>query len=92
METEEIIMPTEEEKKTFFAHQHELYKWAFSLTQEQIDFICNGGWYNNAIKGYLIAAAKVADFTNEQTRALLDGLRWALSEKDKAEAEKVKFD
>lgn len=36
-------------------------------------------------------AAKVANFTDEQTKALLARLRFALSEKNKAEAEKVNF-
>ena len=63
--------------------------WAKSLTDNQIEFLCNGGWYNNTIKGYLIEAAKIAGFDEEQTRSLLNGLRIALSEKTCSEAKKV---
>lgn len=67
----------------------ELYRWANSLTQSQIDYLCNGGWYNCTIKGYLISAALEAGFTDEQISELLDGLRWAFSLKDKSDADKV---
>lgn len=67
----------------------ELYRWANSLTQSQIDYLCNGGWYNCTIKGYLISAAQEAGFTDEQISELLDGLRWAFSLKDKSDADKV---
>lgn len=70
----------------------ELYNWANSLTQSQIDYLCNGGWYNNTIKGYLISAAQEAGFTNEQISELLNGLRFAFSLKDKADADRIYHD
>lgn len=84
-----IELPTDEEIKGLFAKEKELFEWAQSLTQEQIDYLCNGGWYNNTIRGYLIAAARNADFTDEEIKNLLGGLRFALSEKNKNEAEQV---
>ena len=89
-EREELIeLPTDEEIKEVFAKERKLLAWAQSLTQEQIDYLCNGGWYNNTIRGYLIAAAKNADFDDEEIKNLLGGLRFALSEKNKKEAEQV---
>jgi len=84
-----IELPTDEEIKELFEKDKALFEWAQTLTQEQIDYLCNGGWYNNTIRGYLIAAAKNADFTDEEIKNLLGGLRFALSEKNKKEAEQV---
>lgn len=70
----------------------ELYNWANSLTQSQIDYLCNGGWYNDTIKGYLISAAQEVGFTNEQILELLNGLRFAFSLKDKAYADRLYHD
>ena len=70
----------------------ELLKWAQTLSQEQVNFLFNGGWYNSTIKGYLIAAAQNADFTKEQTKELLDGLRHALDVKDKTDADTIYHD
>ena len=67
----------------------ELMNWAMSLSKEQIAYLCDGGWYNNTIKGYLISAAKKADFSNEQIKLLLNGVRFALSELDKNDADNV---
>ena len=67
--------------------KHELIKWAKSVSQEQINYLLNGGWYNNAIKGYLMLAAEEASFTQEQINSLLGGMMKALSNYDKATAE-----
>lgn len=67
----------------------ELYRWAQSLTKEQIAYLCDGGWYNNTIRGYLIAAADNARFDNAQTDKLMDGLRDALSELPMRKAEQI---
>ena len=80
---------SEEERKAYWNHQNELLKWAHSLTEEQIDFLCNGGWYNSTIKGYLISAAKEAEFTEEQTKKLLQGLRYVLDTKEQKDADRI---
>ena len=67
----------------------ELYRWAQSLTKEQIAYLCDGGWYNNTIKGYLIAAADNAGLDDEQTDKLMDGLRDALSAMPMRKAEQI---
>lgn len=63
--------------------------WAQSLTESQIDFLCDGGWYNNTIEGYLILAAQEADFTKEQIKALKRGLKSALDWNSKTDADKA---
>ena len=88
-EPEGTGISTAEEAQEIISDQHELMSWARSLTQDQIDFLFNGGWYNNTIKGYVIAAAKDADFTDKQIEDLLAGMLSALSEKDKAAADKL---
>ena len=65
---------------------NELLEWARSLTKNQIEFLCNGGWYNDTIKGYLIAAADNAGMDREQIHKLLNGLEWAFSEKTMRDA------
>lgn len=79
--------PLDEELKAAADKEHELIKWAKSVNQDQINFLLNGGWYNNAIKGYLMLAAEEASFTNEQINALLGGMMKALSNYNKSEAE-----
>ena len=62
--------------------------WAKSLTKEQINFLCDGGWYNNTIEGYLILAAERAEFTKPQINRLRKCLKDAFSCFSKEEAEK----
>jgi len=63
--------------------------WANSLTKDQIDFLCDGGWYNNAMRGYLIKAAKYAEMDDKQISELLEGLDVAFDNYDKQDAEKT---
>ena len=88
-DTEYIVIPSEEEIKADFEKYGKMLAWAHTLSQEQMDFLCNCGWYNNTIRGYLIAAAREAEFSDEQIRQLLSGLRWAFSEKTKADADEI---
>ena len=80
-------VPSDEEVRTAAEKQHKLIQWAQSLTQEQINFLLDGGWYNKAIRGYLIVAAENADLSNEQLNALQNGLSIALDDYNKAAAE-----
>lgn len=83
MEIKPIILPSKEHS------EDTLYKWANSLTEIQRDYLFNGGWYNHTVRSYLVAAALEADFTREQTKELLNGLRFAFSTKDKSDVEKL---
>ena len=87
-EDEEVDkLPSNEEIKAAAEKQIKLTKWAQSVSQEQLQFLLDGGWYNSAIKGYLLLAAEEASFTNEQKNALLGGIMKALSNYNKADAE-----
>lgn len=88
-DTEYIVLPTEEEIKADLEKYQKLLDWAHTLSPDQKDFLFNAGWYNDTIRGYLIAAAREAEFTDEQIHQLLIGLKWALSEKTKADADEV---
>lgn len=80
-------LPSDEEIRAAAEKQIKLTKWAQSVSQEQLQFLLDGGWYNSAIKGYLLLAAEEASFTNDQKNALLGGIMKALSNYNKAEAE-----
>lgn len=98
-----IPLPTEEERAEWArqAEEHQkLYEWAWSLDKKQINILCDMGYYNDTMKGYLIAACKIArdlepdndknkvNLTDGQIHTLLLGLKWALDEKSKEDAEK----
>lgn len=84
-----LLLPSKEEREAHSKKTIELMNWSASLSKDQIDYLCNGGWYNNAIYGYLIAAAQESGFTDDQISELIGGLRFALSKKDKQEAEEL---
>lgn len=84
-----IITPTQEEVERVSKEFAECMAWAQSLTENQIAFLCDGGWYNNAIEGYLILAAQEANFTKEQIKALKKGLKSALDWHSKTDADKA---
>lgn len=88
-EADTIELPTEEQHRDFWQHEHELTTWMQSLTPEQIDKLCNAGYYNNAIKGYLLAAAKESGLNAEQQQELLNNLRYCLDTLTKAEADQL---
>lgn len=86
-EDELNAFPSDEGIRAAAEKQAKLTKWAQGLSQEQLQFLLDGGWYNNTIKGYLLFSAEIADFTTEQQNMLLGGLRIALDRYDKKEAE-----
>ena len=88
-EPDGIVLPSADEMRDFWQHENELTAWMRSITPEQIDKLCNAGHYNNAIKGYLLAAAKEAGMDHDQQQALLNALRYCLDTLTKADAEQV---
>ena len=60
----------------------------FKLTPEERYHICDMGFFNGAIQGYMIRAMKVAGFQPDEIRRAVGGLGWALDELTAAEAEK----
>lgn len=85
----EIETPNPEEIKAAQEQFKQLSGWAQGLTAEQRAFLMDGGWYNDAIKGYLIKAMQNADFSQEDIGKALNGLRWALDEMTSTEAAEV---
>lgn len=81
-------LPSAEELEAAAENFEKLLRWAQSLSQEQIDFLLDNGWYQNAMKGYLLIAAEEAALTKEQKKSLLIGMVEAISNYNKSEAEK----
>ena len=71
--------------ETNWSHE-ELYAWMRTLSEQQIYYLCNAGWYNDIMKGYLVRAAKIAKISRKGTDKLLHGMHWALDEMDAKEA------
>lgn len=84
-----IELPSDDEIKASAQKNKELTDWAQSLTQEQINFLCDSGFYNIAIKGYLIAAAENAEISHEKLIDLQNGLSFALDTYNKKNAEEL---
>lgn len=87
--TDELLTITDSERKAIVQNGIELIKWAHTLSKEQIAYLFNGGWYNDTIKGYLIASARNAELDEETIDRLLDGLNLTLTEYDKNTAEEI---
>ena len=81
-------MVPEENVKAIFEKESMLNQKAYALTEEERLHICDMGFYNNVIRGYLIRAMKEADFQEEEIERALSGLEWALESMTAAEAEK----
>lgn len=72
-------MMSNEEKKAVVENIQAMEKKAHALTHEERMHICDMGFYNDVIKGYLINAMKYADtdFTKEDIESALRGLEWS---------------
>ena len=62
---------------------------AFSLTEEERMHICDMGFYNDVIRGYLIKAMQNADFEKKDISKALRGLHHAFDEMDAMRAEQL---
>ena len=81
-------MVSKGEKKAAIEKHRMMDEKAFALTNEERLHICDMGFYNDAIRGYLIRAMKEADFQEGEIERALSGLRLALDCMTAAEAEK----
>ena len=79
----------EEARREHSRKQAELLRWAGSLTAEQINALCDFGYYNGTIKGYLIRAAREAELPEEKISELLRCMSYALDVMDKADADRL---
>ena len=62
---------------------------AFALTEEERNHICDMGFYNDVIRGYLIKAMQNADFESKEISRALRGLHHAFDDMDAKRAEEL---
>ena len=62
---------------------------AFALTNEERMHICDMGFYNDVIRGYLIKAMENAGFEKKEISRALRGLHHAFDDMDATRAEKL---
>lgn len=84
-----IHMPSEEEKKAARDEILAMQRKISGLTEADRMYLCDAGYYNDVIKGYLIAAMKNTEFGREDIEKALNGLRWAFDEKAAADASRI---
>lgn len=84
-----VPMPTAAEIEEEGRKHRELLRWAQSLTAEQRNRLCDMGYYNDAMKGYALFAAREMHLTEEQSRELLRCFSYALDVMTKEDAERL---
>lgn len=62
---------------------------AFGLTNEERMHICDMGFYNDVIRGYLIKAMQEANFEDKEISRALRGLHHAFDDMDATRAERL---
>lgn len=80
--------PSKEEIQAIMAEELRMDGMAQSMTEAERLHVMDMGFYNEAIKGYMVRAMKNADFSREDIAKALGGLRWALDDITAAEAAK----
>ena len=88
---EGIKMPSPEEKKAAIEKIRAMEQKVSTLTEEERMYICDMGFFNSVIKGYLIEAMKFADadFSREDIESALRGLKSSFDSTSAAEAAEV---
>ena len=84
-----IEQPTPEEIKAAQEQVEAMMAKAQALTAEERFYICDLGYFNDSIKGYLIEAMQNAKFERADIQKALDGMRWALSENSAEDAAEI---
>lgn len=62
---------------------------AFALTEEERMHICDMGFYNDVIRGYLIKAMENANFEKKEISRVLRGLHHAFDDMNATQAEEL---
>ena len=78
-----------EEIEAARAKHRQMDEKAFSLTEEERMHICDMGFYNDVIRGYLIKAMQNADFEKKDVSRALRGLHHAFDDMDAMRAEQL---
>ena len=82
-------MNEEEMRKNAAENVKAMMAKAHALTAEERFGICDLGYFNDTIKGYLIEAMKNAKFERADIQKALDGMRWALEENSAEDAAEI---
>lgn len=77
------------DKREIIARERELISAALSIPEEVRYKLCDMGYYNDAMKGYLIAGMRSAGFTDSEIGRAVRGMRSAHDELTAEEAERV---
>lgn len=75
--------------REWVARERELMAAAVAVPEEVRYKLCDMGYYNDAMKGYMIAGMRVMGFSESEIRRAVLGMRKAMGEKTAVEAEKV---
>lgn len=75
--------------REWVARERELMAAAVAVPKEVRYKLCDMGYYNDAMKGYLIAGMRLQGFSESEIRRAVLGMRNAQEEKTAEEAEKV---
>ena len=62
---------------------------AFALTEEERMHICDMGFYNDVIRGYLVKAMQEANFEDKEISRALRGLHHAFDDMNATRAEQL---
>lgn len=82
-------MAINEEKNAAMQKIMAMQAKAFSLSKEERMHLCDMGFYNQTIRGYLILAMQNAGFPKEEIKRALYGLKLAFDDTSAAEAEDI---
>lgn len=80
---------TREQRIAIAQHHEDIRIMMQKLPPEDRYLICDQGWYNNTIKGYFIAALRIAGKSDDEIRELLSNVKHALDEKSSYEADQL---
>ena len=80
---------TEEELRAAREKVRRMDEKAYALLDEERMHICDMGFYNDVIRGYLIKAMQTAVFEEKEISRALRGLHWAFDDMDATRAEQI---
>lgn len=75
--------------KEWVARERELMAAAVAVPEEVKHKICDMGYFNDAMKGYMIAGMRTMGFSESEIRRAVLGMRKAQEEKTAEEAERI---
>lgn len=75
--------------REWVAKERELMAAAVAVPKEVRYKLCDMGYYNDAMKGYMIEGMRIMGFSESEIRRAVLGMRKAMEEKTAEEAEEV---